>query len=377
MAIPNTGPLTMSTINGEFGHGTNLGAYNAKQWYKFDGTAGNFSLPIKYSDFYGKQKATAYAYIDVKTSTDVTVAKTQNVGLLIIGGGGCGGDTVSSYPLEGGGGGGGGGFYFIDFTAPATAGGILRCTIGAGATNRALTGGDTTVSHIVNGVTVWTYTAKGGGRGSSWGGVGRVAQNYLNTASGGTSREVKPNGASGGGGLPYYGDTNYATALILNPMQGNDGARGIEDQTGGGGGGARADSYGRGQNGGGIRSGEGGGYMPQASGGSNGGYGRGFSLYGFGGDGTYFCSGGASSGGASGGQWRTYGMGGSNTLGYIFGANYVGTSPGDTYLYPSGFAVAARPGLPNTGQAGGGTWNLGQNSGGAGGSGRVVIWYNP
>ena len=46
-------------------------------------------------------------------------------------------------------------------------------------------------------------------------------------------------------------------------------------------------------------------------------------------------------------------------------------------MWPTGFAVGAVAGEANTGDGGGGTWALGAEVTANGGSGRVVIWYNP
>ena len=380
MAIKDSGaPLSMTEINSEFAYGTNLGSYNGKQWYKFDGTLGSFSLPISYSDFFGKQKSASYTYIDVKTSTDITVPKSQSIALLIVAGGGAGWPN-NAYPLEGGSGGGAGGCIYTDFVVPVQAGGIIRCTIGAGAaynynsylatspySNSIFIGRDTIVSHIVNGSTVWTYTAKGGGAGGT----------YLSRGSGET---MPRSGGSGAGNCPFYGRDDSASyygrsALSLNPMQGNNGGYGVENVTSGGGGGWGTTGY----SGGGGRWGEAGGL------GANGGDGKTISQFGWTGS---VGGGGAGSGGASGGQWVTFGNGGLGGGASTFLIS-SGSAVGDWwtgYINGAGSNNAA----VNTGGGGGGTWACNIITGpagrggppnqpyaGSGGSGRVVIWYNP
>lgn len=379
MAIKSSGSLSMTEINSEFGHGRNLGAYNGKTWYKFDGTIGSFSLPIRYSDFFNKQKNAAYTFLDIKTSTDITVPKSQTIAMLIVAGGGAGWNGGME-ALEGGGGGGAGGVLYTDFTVPVTAGGIIRCTIGAGAvfnsdvisatqTNTSCIGTDTTVSHIVNGATQWTYTAKGGGAGGSY------------TSRGNQGKTAK-SGGSGGGGNPYYGQTNYALALALNPMQGSNGGRGIENVTGGGGGGWKTEGYNTG-----------GDWWGENAPGANGGDGGVINQFGWSGA---VGGGGGSSGGAPGGQrvgWGFGGLGGGGTNYKIYGPNYSFGDPrllGD-WQTNSIYNVAGGDGAANTGGGGGGSWGARKISSlsytragyptkgqaGAGGSGRVIIWYNP
>ena len=55
MALPASGPLSMSQINGEFGRGPNLNAYRGTDYYT--PTAGPFVFPatISFINFYGTQ----------------------------------------------------------------------------------------------------------------------------------------------------------------------------------------------------------------------------------------------------------------------------------------------------------------------------------
>ena len=60
MALPASGPLSMSQINGEFGRGTNLNAYRGTDYYTSLAGAGPFvfpATPISFNDFYGTQVA--------------------------------------------------------------------------------------------------------------------------------------------------------------------------------------------------------------------------------------------------------------------------------------------------------------------------------
>ena len=58
MALPASGPLSMSQINGEFGRGTSLNNYRGTDYYTL--TAGPFvfpASPISFNNFYGTQAA--------------------------------------------------------------------------------------------------------------------------------------------------------------------------------------------------------------------------------------------------------------------------------------------------------------------------------
>lgn len=62
MTLPPSGPLTLQQINGEFGLGSNLGAYRGVTWYTDSGSSGTFSASnLGINQFYGK-RATSPKY---------------------------------------------------------------------------------------------------------------------------------------------------------------------------------------------------------------------------------------------------------------------------------------------------------------------------
>ena len=60
--LPASGSLSLYTINGEFGRGTNLNAYRSTSWYTDAGGSGSFSSSnIGINQFYSKRASAPYS----------------------------------------------------------------------------------------------------------------------------------------------------------------------------------------------------------------------------------------------------------------------------------------------------------------------------
>lgn len=351
MALPSSGPISLSDIQTEFGGSNPIGLneYYAGGAYVPSGTTGTYgavpsSGAICMNVFHGTSKPVVgqQAYTTPGTYTWVAPAGVTKISFVVVGSGGNGGvyGFVCGMPWAGGGGGGGGGLAYKNnftvtpggsYTVKVRAGGIYcgastieqRSTYFCNATNygalsgrcgrNAGCGGNGGDGGYAN---CGTLTS-GWGRGGN-GGSGTTYVSCLSTAAGG-----------GGGGAAGYSGVGPYPSSYDGAGGGGSGAInsvGTSNLYGGGGGGgiSGCGSYGSG----------GGGGVGILGVGSNG-------QGGWGGSGWY---GGGGSGGANscGGNGGAYGGGGAG-LRAINGNSYrLGASgavriiwPGNTRSFPS------------------------------------------
>lgn len=117
MPIKQSGSLSLSEINTEFGRGRNLNSYRGVTYYNSDGTSGTFSSgSISISNFYGKAASRPSLAVDY----------------IIVGGGGGGGSGIWDNIGGGGCGGGGGSVYTGSINLFLSSSALI--TIGAGGT---------------------------------------------------------------------------------------------------------------------------------------------------------------------------------------------------------------------------------------------------
>ena len=250
MALPSSGTLKLSQIQGEFG-GSN--PIKLSEYYGADAGVPS-SGTIKVSDFYGKSSFTAFGYRDFTNvgwqSMNVPVG-VSSVCIVCIGGGGGGGAA-----LWGGGGGGGGGLTYVN-DVPVTAGEKIEVYVANGGDNTGRgdgTDGQGTQARLPgrgNKIICWANGGKGGSGqnlgeyGKNVGGAGGGRWNYENDF--GASKISSVDGywggagyddyAGGGGGAAGYSTTGPGRAGwggSKHPDEANDGNAG---KSGGGGGG--------------------------------------------------------------------------------------------------------------------------------------------
>ena len=255
---------------------------------------------------------TTYIHVFNSSSTFVTSLNSLSVEYLIIAGGGGGG----GYQAAGGGGAGG----YLTATGLSMSAATYTVTVGAGGAGGADENeGSTGSNSVLSGSGISTLTAIGGGGGGS----------YTTDNS-----ESATDGGSGGGAQGY----NASAIGDGTSGQGNDGGQGSGDYgnntAGGGGGGAGA----VGTNGSSAQGGHGGAGTASSITGSS-------------------VTRGGGGGGA--GFWGTKGNGGTGGGGY-------GATDSDS---------GAQAGTANTGGGGGGTSDSGAKTGGAGGSGVIILKY--
>jgi hypothetical protein len=210
MPIKPSGELTMAEINAEFGLGNSLSAYRGVTWWTSGGATGTFSSTnIKYSDFYGKQKA----------------APSYEVTYFVAGsGGGGGGQFWDGIQYAGSGGGGGSGGY-LNGSVVLAKGNVLSISVGAGGP-----GGSYNSDNASNGSpsSCNGQTATGGGRGG-WGftppgGTGGTPNGVagspgtfggFNSVPGGANGTGYGNGGNGGGNSAGYPGGDGAVILTI------------------------------------------------------------------------------------------------------------------------------------------------------------------
>ena len=225
MALPSSGPISMSMIQAEFG-GSN--PISLSEYYKNGPyvTATDYapnvptSGPIALSNFYGAAKTTlntiTYSTPGLYNFTIPTTLQGSITILLVVGAGGGGGGSRFDGDGHGAANGGSGGYY-QNVVIPGSAGGqtitILVGTGGAGVPPATpATGGSGSLSYV-NIVSIGYYL----GAGSGTGGAGVNGDN--NPAFGGTGGA--PNGVNGSNNA--YWMTNRNTAGTGYNGQGQNG----------------------------------------------------------------------------------------------------------------------------------------------------------
>jgi len=258
-----------------------------------------------------------YVYHTFPWSGTFTPTRSLNVDYLVVAGGGGGGGS------QGGGGGAGG----------------LRCTVGATG------GGGSLESALSLTATAYTVTVGAGGNGGTSGG-----SNGSNSVFGSIT-------STGGGGGGYYGSPNG----FAGSSGGSGGGGGNAESGTAGSGGAGTSNQGYAGGAGGTRSGT----YPTAGGG--------------GGAGAVGQAGAQSADSADGGNGVTTSISGTSTVyaggggGWISNVPYTGAGIGGTGGGGNGGNTSgATAGTVNTGGGGGG---INATTGGAGGSGIVIVRY--
>ena len=221
MALPSSGTLKLSDIQGEFG-GSN--PIKLSEYYGADSGVPN-SGTIKVSDFYGKSSFTAFGYRDYTTvgwHTLTVPSSVSSVCIVCIGGGGAGGAA-----LWGGGGGGGGGLTYVN-DVPVTAGERIQIYVADGGNNTGRgdgTNGGNTYARLQDRANKVICYAEGG-RGGKGQNEGRYGRND-----------------GGAGGWLWRPDNDFGASLIRS-ANGYYGGGGYDDYAGGGGGAAGYSSNG-------------------------------------------------------------------------------------------------------------------------------------
>jgi hypothetical protein len=169
-----------------------------------------------------------HRFITTGNST-FTVNEPLSVDILLVGGGGGGGNGANTNPPAGGG--GGGGRVITQFAVPVTAGNYTL-VVGAGGTSEV----PGTAANNGADSTGLTYTALGGGRGST---------PTVAVAIGGTDRNA--GGGAGGGGTTWSNSVSgYRNGGSGSHIYGNGGGGAGDGANGGGGGSSTAGAGGAG-----------------------------------------------------------------------------------------------------------------------------------
>ena len=250
MALPSSGTLKLSDIQGEFG-GSN--PIKLSEYYGADAGVPN-SGTIKVSDFYGKSSFTAFGYrdfINVGWQSMNAPAGVSSICIVCIGGGGGGGAA-----LWGGGGGGGGALTYVN-DVPVTPGEKIEVYVANGGNNLGRgdgTDGQGTQARLPgrgNKIICWANGGRAGAGqnvgeyGKCLGGNGGGQWNYVNDF--GASLIVTVNGywggsgyndwAGGGGGAAGYSNTGPYNAGWGGSEHPDEKSGGLAGKSGGGGGG--------------------------------------------------------------------------------------------------------------------------------------------